>query len=680
MSNPSIESVRQAFLDHESRIVLPDDVATDTHPAQRVRQATIKSISINGVAFLADQEVHFSPNMNCVIGGRGSGKSTLLEYLRILFGKDKAADLDHGTKERVARVRDTLKEICAEVEVCWVSADGVEDRIAWHRDHPAVQGRELADPETFFNTLPIRFYSQQQLNRLTEAETDDGSVRQAQRLMELVDGFTKDELDNLAEREHKLKLKIEEAFSSLHRANTLEKDYKRLQQEHQELDRQWKARSEIQEDAKRHQLLKDEARYLGGVKGDPGKQFADVANMAETIASAHVPFQVSDSPHAAWFKQFDGKVKAAKDSLARTIRDAVDQFEAEIEGLKSSDPNWDAIREELEQADSRFNEACEAKGLTTDDVGHLQEISQERARKQREIEETGGEIQRLKEAAGDTDWLMQQLHEIWRSQFQKRVEAAERANRLAVLSEDRQPFIEVSARYQQDHKKFRELWQSFAPSDGRTRLGKNWESCGEKLYKLFSENEEAKSPWQELEDRLSVEEGSAGAEFDTSSQELFQYIQNNRERWEELRCSRVQDTVDMKLFRADGSTAGSIAEGTLSDGQRNTAALALLLAQEGGPLVIDQPEDELDSNFLFRELIPMLRNVKTKRQLIIATHNANLPVNGDAELVYAFEAQDGKGEPLSCGGLDQRPVTKAVLDIMEGTEEAFRRRREKYHF
>jgi ABC-type Mn2+/Zn2+ transport system ATPase subunit len=177
-----------------------------------------------------------------------------------------------------------------------------------------------------------------------------------------------------------------------------------------------------------------------------------------------------------------------------------------------------------------------------------------------------------------------------------------------------------------------------------------------------------------------MEQDSAGPDFGTNSQELFQHIQDNLERWEKLRCSRVQDTVDMKLFRADGSTAGSIAEGSLSDGQRNTAALALLLAQEGGPLVIDQPEDELDSNFVFRELIPMLRKVKSKRQLIMATHNANLPVNGDAELVYAFEARDGKGEALACGGLDQASVTKAVLDIMEGTKEAFRRRREKYHF
>lgn len=680
MSVPSIESLRQAFLDHESRIILPEDVTTDTHPAQRVRQAIIKSISIKNVAFLADQEVHFSPNMNCVIGGRGSGKSTLLEYLRIILGKDKSKDFDDGTIERVKRVRETLNNRGAAVAVCWVSADGVEDRIVWQDGSPSVQGRDLADPETFFNSLPIRFYSQQQLNRLTEAKTDDGSVRQAQRLLELVDGFTKNDLDELADREHKLNRQIQEAFSNLRKAKTVEKDHSRLLQERQELDRQWKARSEIQEDARRHQLLKDEASYLEGLAGTPGKQFKDVATLADTIAASHVAFQATDSAHAAWFRQFDEKVKAAKDSLARTIRHSVQQFETAIDELKTTDPAWSAIREELDQADAKFSEACGAKGLTPDDVGRLQEINQSREKKQREIDECGSEIQRLREAAGDTDLLMHELHQIWRNQFQKRVEAAGRANELAVLNDGSQRFIEVSAKYQQDHENFRELWQSFSPSDGRTRLSKNWESCGEKLYAAFTIQEDADSPWQLLQNSLSVEQGLATLNFESNHQELFEHIQHNPELWEKLRCSRVQDTVDMKLFRADGTMAGSIAEGSLSDGQRNTAALALLLAQEGGPLVIDQPEDELDSNFVFKELIPMLRNVKSKRQLIMATHNANLPVNGDAELVYAFETRSGKGEARACGGLDQASVTKAVLDIMEGTEEAFRRRREKYHF
>merc|ERR1712000_612 len=117
MSAPSIESLRQAFLDHQSRIVLPENVVTDVHPANRVRQAAIRSLSIKNVAFLGDQEIHFSPNMNCVIGGRGSGKSTLLEYLRIIFGKDKSEDIDADTKSRIKRVRDTLNQPGAELEV-----------------------------------------------------------------------------------------------------------------------------------------------------------------------------------------------------------------------------------------------------------------------------------------------------------------------------------------------------------------------------------------------------------------------------------------------------------------------------------------------------------------------------------------------------------------------------------
>lgn len=680
MSDPSIESLRQAFLDHESRIILPDDVLSDIHPAERTRQAKIQSISIKNVSFLVDQDVNFSPNMNCIIGGRGSGKSTLLEYLRLIFRKHKADGLDPGSLERIDRVQSTLNETGAEIEVVWKSSDGVEDRIVWQKGSSTVLNRELPDPETFFGNLPISFYSQQQLNHLTESKAEDGNLRQAQRLLALVDGFTKSELDALADQERKLKIQIQDAFANLRKAKMLEKEHKRLQQEYQELDRQWKARNEIQEDARRHQQLKLESRYLEGLLGSPGKQFSDVTALADMVAASHVPFQLGDSPHAVWFRQFDEKIKNAKEVLTKTIREAVTQFNSTIDSLKADDPAWAAIQAELDQADTKFSEACTAKGLTTDDIGHLQEINQSRAKKQREMDEMAAEIQKLKDLAGDPEILIAQLHQIWRKQFQKRTEAAERANELAVLNEGGQSFIEVSANYQQDYKNFQELWQGLAPADGRTRIGKNWESCGKTLYKLFFEEVNAESPWQVLQNLLTSEAGTVGPKFSDYGQELYLHIQDNLERWEKLRCSRVQDTVDMKLFRADGTTAGSIAQGSLSDGQRNTAALALLLAQEGGPLVIDQPEDELDSNFVFKELIPILRKVKAKRQLIMATHNANLPVNGDAELVYAFEARAGRGEAIANGGLDQGDVTKAVLDIMEGTEEAFRRRREKYHF
>ena len=106
----------------------------------------------------------------------------------------------------------------------------------------------------------------------------------------------------------------------------------------------------------------------------------------------------------------------------------------------------------------------------------------------------------------------------------------------------------------------------------------------------------------------------------------------------------------------------------------------LLLAKGKGPIIIDQPEDELDSKFIYRELVPLLRNVKNQRQLILSTHNANLPVNADTDLVYALEVKEGFGVRLAHGGLDRTDTSTAVLDIMEGSEEAFKRRLDKYHF
>lgn len=191
----------------------------------------------------------------------------------------------------------------------------------------------------------------------------------------------------------------------------------------------------------------------------------------------------------------------------------------------------------------------------------------------------------------------------------------------------------------------------------------------------------AASPWRLLERYLAKPE-RAPQDIAPAIPDIKAHLdkEESARLWEQVQLTRVPDLVDLILYRADGVAAGTVRSGKLSDGQRNTAALALILAQGGSPLVIDQPEDEMDSNFIYRDLVPLLREIKHHRQLIFATHNANLPVNGDAELVYALEAREGHGRPLAQGGLDRGEVTEAVLEIMEGSDEAFRRRSEKYHF
>lgn len=118
----------------------------------------------------------------------------------------------------------------------------------------------------------------------------------------------------------------------------------------------------------------------------------------------------------------------------------------------------------------------------------------------------------------------------------------------------------------------------------------------------------------------------------------------------------------------------------LSKGQQCTAILNILLLDNKDPLIVDQPEDNLDNAFIAENLVETIRNNKIKRQYIFATHNANIPVFGDAELIVAMEEVDGVGKVSEndIGSIDSENVRKRVVQILEGGPEAFRMREKKY--
>ena len=120
----------------------------------------------------------------------------------------------------------------------------------------------------------------------------------------------------------------------------------------------------------------------------------------------------------------------------------------------------------------------------------------------------------------------------------------------------------------------------------------------------------------------------------------------------------------------------------LSKGQRATALLLILLADSDKPLVIDQPEDDLDNRFVYDGVVKQLRKLKGRRQIIASTHNANIPVLGDAELVLTLQASSDHAELDldTVGSLDIVSVRKSIENILEGGAEAFSSRRRIYGF
>jgi chromosome segregation protein len=111
--------------------------------------------------------------------------------------------------------------------------------------------------------------------------------------------------------------------------------------------------------------------------------------------------------------------------------------------------------------------------------------------------------------------------------------------------------------------------------------------------------------------------------------------------------------------------------------------LTILLNQDGLPLIIDQPEDDIDNKSI-KNIIEAIWKAKHKRQIIFASHNANIVVNGDAELViccdYIENMSQTKGHIKLQGAIDEFVIKEEITDIMEGGERAFKLRKEKYGF
>ncbi len=133
----------------------------------------------------------------------------------------------------------------------------------------------------------------------------------------------------------------------------------------------------------------------------------------------------------------------------------------------------------------------------------------------------------------------------------------------------------------------------------------------------------------------------------------------------------VRPRMQLLQKRGDYETAFSEA----SQGEKATILLNVLMRQPGGPLLLDQPEEDLD-NRIIGDIVKATQDAKNKKQLLFATHNANLVVNGDAELVVDLE----NGHVLQIGAIDLEALRDSITETMEGGKEAFELRRRKYNF
>lgn len=106
--------------------------------------------------------------------------------------------------------------------------------------------------------------------------------------------------------------------------------------------------------------------------------------------------------------------------------------------------------------------------------------------------------------------------------------------------------------------------------------------------------------------------------------------------------------------------------------------LTLVLLSSLRPLIIDRPEEDIDNRMIYEELVPRIRSLKTERQLIMTTMNANLAVNGDAGMIIIMDSTGTNIRVRAAGSIDSPVIRRELCDLLEGTADAFEQRARKY--
>ena len=679
---PTAEALRQACLAQESRIA---------HAPPEFPRLVINRLHVSNSKFMGRVVVEFNPQYSAFIGGRGTGKSTCLEYLRWALC-DQPPDLSTDEAEptlaarRERLISNTLAQFDGNVEVHFLvnSVPHVVRRFAADGRVMLKVGFEAfapATPDDVRTLLPIEAYSQRQLSTV--------GIR-LEELRRFVESPIRGALDDIAAREARIAADIRQNYADVARQRVLTAAAERdaftiasLAQQAAKLRSELTDVSAADRDCLNAKPLHDEAeqlvtgwlRKLEQGQDETSRSRAALAQLRQDLRAPG-----DEMPERDTLVELENEVREALAAAENAARAAADGLQARTaDGTPVS-----ALLRQWRRADDDFRgRYTAARTRAAEHASKLEELESLDARRQ--ALEVGVEVQRQELAAlGDPASVHARLLDDWRATQLQRSEAIEvQCQALTDLSGG---LILASVQRSAGTKRLQERFRG--ATAGANLRGNKIEA----FLDLVASANDPLVAWhaamKALEDYVVAgPESASDATPPATALRSFSPAELGRI----IGRLTTSDVVELSLVPLDDHPSFKyrtkenefIDFDVASAGQQATALLEVLLNQGGPPLVIDQPEDDLDSQVIF-EVVNRIWSAKHKRQLVFASHNANLVVNGDAELVvccdYVSAGDHSAGRIKLEGAIDMPSVRDEITLVMEGGERAFRLRKEKYGF
>jgi putative AbiEii toxin of type IV toxin-antitoxin system/AAA domain-containing protein len=679
---PTAEALRQACLAQESRI-------SHTEPA--VPSVNVTRLRVSNSRFLGPVDLEINPQYSALIGGRGTGKSTCLEYLRwglcdekrrLDSGKD---DPDVGRRQRL--IEQTLKPVEGHVEVHFV-LNGIPHFVRRHAGSEElllkIGSNELqpATEDEVRSLLPIDAYSQRQLSSVGV---------DLEELQRFVTAPIRERLEDLNARDLELARAIRENFAQVQRQRTIasavHRDALTADSLAQQVTSMREGLSGLSDDDR--EILATKPSYDdadGLVRGwmrraDQARTDLEQCRAALAQLTSDLPATGSAGlPEKEVLDDLRREIGELLVAAEKAVASAADSLAAGVDdgsAVASLNDKWSSSYGAFGE---RYDAAMARSSAHTSKLEELNVLEERRRELQHSLDIQREELKSF----GDPGARHLHLRSQWHALQRERTDLlAQQCAHLTRLSEE---LIRATVHAGAGTDGLQERFKSVVR--GSNLRGAKIDAFLEDVAAAPDPLEAWHAALDELE-ALVIAEGDPAATQGAPVTALKAFAPDELDKI----VARVtpETILDLSLLGLDDhpvfeyrtKEGEHIDFADASAGQQATALLRVLLNQGGPPLVIDQPEDDLDNQVIF-EIVDLIWKAKAKRQLVFASHNANLVVNGDAELVVCCDYRDAvdhsAGEIKLEGAIDIPAVRDEITVVMEGGEKAFRLRKEKYGF
>lgn len=678
MGKPTLDGLRLALLDGPLSIRRSDQFADDPNAHGHL---TIESLSVVDARYVGrggEYKTRFNPWLNSIIGGRGTGKSTLLELLRIVLRRESEIppglkpDLGKYSNAPQSRADEGLLTKDARLSVVY-RKDGGWFLVQWSFDGSVPPISEYKGEEGWqpvhgdvAQRFPARIYSQKQIFEL---------AKRPEALLTIVDEAPEVDYRGWRERWDELESRFLSLRAQAREIETALKEESRLKGELDDVKRKLL----VFEQAGHADVLKEYQRRQRQLRSieqwetswtEGGEQLRLVAEQVLPNELEQTLLEGSDAVDIQCLKDV-----AAVEGQLRGVAERLAALASEIEILASkwkdqkASSAWMGRMQEAADRYKELREKLAAEGAGDPSAyGQLVQQRQVLEERLRALNSRNKQLRDLElQAKAALDALSdhrKRLTEL-RKSFLGRVLAGNPYVSINVLSYGAADSVEEALRGLLNRSQGgfdKDIGVPLGEEGYLADLYKGFPYSGQQQIRLF----------EERLDRLKSHVVSAyhGENFGVRDRRFASHVQSlPPENLDRLATWYPEDSLEVLYSVNQGRDMKPVSQG--SPGQRTAALLAFLLSYGNEPLVLDQPEDDLDNHLIYDLIVTQLRAIKQGRQVIVVTHNANIVVNGDSELVVALDVRKGQTRTICEGSLQESAVRAEICRVMEGGEKAF---------